>query len=86
MPVISPPQQISKHKQRTQMGALFFCILGISPCGEGRDCSAPGRGEELFRRPAAGATVPSYLRMIVYNYLRRVEHPDTKVDDWWVVK
>ena len=31
-------------------------------------------------------TVPSYIRMIVYNYLRRLEHPDTKADDWWVVK
>lgn len=31
-------------------------------------------------------TVPSYLRMVVYNYLRRVEHPDTTADDWWVVK
>lgn len=31
-------------------------------------------------------TVPSYIRMIVYNYLRRLERPDTKQDDWWVVK
>ena len=31
-------------------------------------------------------TVPSYLRMVVYNYLRRVEHPDTREDDWWEVK
>ena len=31
-------------------------------------------------------TVPSYIRMIVYNYLRRLDHPDTKQDDWWVVK
>ena len=31
-------------------------------------------------------TVPSYIRMIVYNYLRRLEHPDTKADDWWMVK
>ena len=30
-------------------------------------------------------TVPSYIRMIVYNYLRRLEHPDTKAD-WWVVR
>ena len=36
--------------------------------------------EENFR------TVPSYIRMIVYNYLRRGEHPDTTADDWWVVK
>ena len=31
-------------------------------------------------------TVPSYLRMVVYNYLRRLERPDKKADDWWVVK
>ena len=31
-------------------------------------------------------TVPSYLRMIVYNYLRRLERPETQPDDWWVVK
>ena len=31
-------------------------------------------------------TVPSYIRMIVYNYLRRLEHPNTKTDDWWMVK
>ncbi len=31
-------------------------------------------------------TVPSYIRMIVYNYLRRLERPDTKRDEWWVVK
>lgn len=31
-------------------------------------------------------TVPSYIRMIVYNCLRRLEWPDTTPDDWWVVK
>ena len=31
-------------------------------------------------------TVPSYIRMIVYNYLRRLERPDKKADDWWAVK
>lgn len=31
-------------------------------------------------------TVPSYIRMIVYNYLRRLDRPDTSQDDWWVVK
>lgn len=31
-------------------------------------------------------TVPSYIRMIVYNYLRRLDKPDAKQDDWWVVK
>ena len=31
-------------------------------------------------------TVPSYIRMIVYNYLRRLERRDTTQDDWWVVK
>lgn len=31
-------------------------------------------------------TVPSYIRMIVYNYLRRLEKSDTTPDDWWVVK
>ena len=31
-------------------------------------------------------TVPSYIRMIIYNYLRRLDRPDTKGDDWWVVK
>ena len=31
-------------------------------------------------------TVPSYLRMVVYNYLRRLDRPDTEADDWWMVK
>ncbi len=31
-------------------------------------------------------TVPSYIRMIVYNYLRQLDRSDTKPDDWWVVK
>ena len=31
-------------------------------------------------------TVPGYIRMIVYNYLRWQEHPDTTADDWWQVK
>ena len=30
-------------------------------------------------------TVPSYIRMIVYNYPRRLDRPDTKQDDWWIV-
>lgn len=31
-------------------------------------------------------SVPSYIRMIVYNYLRRLDKPDTKQETWWVVK
>jgi len=31
-------------------------------------------------------SVPSYIRMIVYNYLRRLDKPGTKQDDWWLVK
>jgi len=31
-------------------------------------------------------TVPSYLRVMVHNYLCRLDRPDTKRDDWWVVK
>lgn len=31
-------------------------------------------------------TVPSYIRMVIYNYLRRLDRPDTRPDDWWVVK
>ena len=31
-------------------------------------------------------TVPSYIRMIVYNYLRRLDKPETKRDDWWLVR
>ena len=31
-------------------------------------------------------TVPSYIRMIVYNYLRRMEHSDTTGDEGWQVK
>ena len=30
-------------------------------------------------------TVPSYIRMIVYNYLRRLEQNDVDPEDWWVV-
>lgn len=30
-------------------------------------------------------SVPSYIRMIVYNYLRRLDRPDTTPDDWWIV-
>ena len=30
-------------------------------------------------------TVPSYIRMIVYNYLRRLEKSDLTSDDWWIV-
>ena len=30
-------------------------------------------------------TVPSYIRMIVYNYLRRLDKSDLSSDDWWVV-
>ena len=31
-------------------------------------------------------TVPSYIRMIVYNYLRRLEASDPRQDDWWIVR
>ena len=31
-------------------------------------------------------TAPSYIRMIIYNYLRHLDKPATKQDDWWVVK
>ena len=31
-------------------------------------------------------SVPSYIRMIVYNYLRRLDQPDTDPEDWWVVR
>lgn len=31
-------------------------------------------------------TVPSYIRMMVCNYLNRLDRPDTKREDWWVVK
>lgn len=31
-------------------------------------------------------TVPSYIRMIIYNYLRRLDRPDTDREDWWVVR
>ena len=31
-------------------------------------------------------TVPSYIRMIVYNYLRRLEQAEGDPNDWWVVK
>lgn len=31
-------------------------------------------------------TVPSYIRMIVYNYLRRLDKAGARQDDWWVVK
>ena len=31
-------------------------------------------------------SVPSYIRMIIYNYLRRLEKSDLTPDDWWVVK
>lgn len=31
-------------------------------------------------------TVPSYIRMIVYNHLRHLDKADTKRDGWWVVK
>ena len=30
-------------------------------------------------------SVPSYIRMIVYNYLRRLEKSDLTSDDWWIV-
>ncbi len=31
-------------------------------------------------------TVPSYLRVMVHNYLYRLDRPETKLDDWWVVR
>lgn len=31
-------------------------------------------------------TVPSYIRMIVYNYLRHLDNPDTDPETWWMVK
>lgn len=31
-------------------------------------------------------TVPSYIRMIIYNYLRRLESSDPKQDDRWIVR
>ncbi len=31
-------------------------------------------------------TVPSYIRMIVYNYLRQLDKPGEQADEWWVVK
>ena len=31
-------------------------------------------------------TVPSYLRVMIYNYLRRLESEHPELDDWWVVR
>lgn len=31
-------------------------------------------------------TVPSYIRMIVYNYLRRLDKSDPTQEDWWLVR
>ena len=31
-------------------------------------------------------TVSSYLRVMIYNYLRRLESESPGADDWWVVK
>ncbi len=31
-------------------------------------------------------TVPSYIRMIVYNYLRQLDRLGGQAEDWWVVK
>lgn len=31
-------------------------------------------------------TVSSYLRMMIYNYLRRLESDPPGEGDWWVVK
>lgn len=52
---------------------------------------ALGLPEECYKKIKALAednyrTVPSYIRMIIYNYLRRLDKSDTKQDDWWVVK
>ena len=52
---------------------------------------ALGLPEEYYKRIKELAddtcrSVPSYIRMIVYTYLRRLDKPDTKQDDWWVVK
>lgn len=31
-------------------------------------------------------SVPSYLRVMVRNYLYQLDQPETKQDDWWVVR
>ena len=31
-------------------------------------------------------SVPSYIRMVIYNYLRHLEKTDQTTDDWWLVK
>ena len=31
-------------------------------------------------------TMPSYLRVMVHDYLRRLERLEIRQDDWWVVK
>ena len=31
-------------------------------------------------------SVPSYIRMVLYAYLRRLDDPDTHPEDWWIVK
>lgn len=52
---------------------------------------ALGLPEECYDKIKALAddtyrTVPSYIRMIVYNYLRRLDKLGEQADDWWVVK
>ncbi len=31
-------------------------------------------------------TVSSYLRVMIYNYLRRLEDEPPEKDDWWLVR
>ena len=31
-------------------------------------------------------TVPSYLRVMIHNYLRRLDRPETRQEDWWIVR
>lgn len=31
-------------------------------------------------------TVSSYLRVMIYNYLRRLEEKPPEKDDWWLVR
>ena len=49
----------------------------------------PARGRNIpyfFFIVAFWSVSPSYIRMIVYNYLRRLEKSDPKQDDWWLVR
>jgi len=43
--------------------------------------------EELKRLAADNCrTVPSYLRKMIYTYLRRLDIAPPDQDDWWMVK